>query len=224
MKVTEDMKADRDWLIQTHNRTVGGTQADTQVAWNDLAEAGWTDVFGRISGTWRQFDDNRRPTNRMPFRDQRALLQTCGVFKAPLVLSALDLWIASPDGARQPSPADLFQLIAQPQARDGAANLEPVLRRDQRPEVLAFTADLIANGEPICECTPAPATLVRDTHDVLWCPDCAGIEAGQADAATAGPNEPAADVDVHDLTAVLRLKRVRQTRAARTIEDRRLAS
>ena len=44
----------------------------------------------------------------------------------------------------------------------------------------------------------------------------------QADAATAGPDiEPAGDVDVRDLTAVLRLKRIRQTRAARAVDERR---
>lgn len=210
MKVTEDMKADRDWLVQTHNRTAGGTDADTRIAWNDLSEAGWSDVFARISGTWRLFDDQRRPTNRMPFRDRHALLQTCGVFKAGLVLAALDLWVASPDGARPPAAADLYALIAQPQGAQGKANLEPPVRRDQRPEALAFVAGLISDGRKVCECCPAPMTLVRDEHDTLWCPNCGGIEMGQADAATAGPEEPDADVELRDLGAVIRLRRVRE--------------
>lgn len=213
MKVTEDMRADRDWLVQTHNRTVGASEADSKVAWNDLSEAGWADVFARISGTWRLFDDQRRPTNRMPFRDRQALLQTCGVFKAGLVLAALDLWVASPDGARPPAAADLYALIAQPQAANSKTNLEPPCRRDQRPEALALVADIIARGRKACECCPAPMTLVRDDHDTLWCPDCGGVETGQADAATSPPDEPAADAELHDLGAVLRLRRVREAAA-----------
>lgn len=224
MKVTEDMRDDRDWLVQTLNRTVGGSQADTKVAWSDLGEAGWTDVFARISGTWTQFEDSGRPTNRMPFRSCAALLQVCGVFKAGLVLAALDLWVASPDGARQPSPADLFQLIAQPQsAREGAANLPHDLRRDQQPEVLALVSSMVADGEPVCDCSRAPMTLVMDARGCLFCPECAGIEAGQALAADdhLRPFVPGPDTPVEELSAILRLKRIRGARAARSIEERR---
>jgi hypothetical protein len=136
------------------------------------------------------------------------------VFKAGQVLAALDLWIASPDGRNPPAAADVFQLIAQPQGVTSKTNLDPPLRRDQRPEALALVADLIARGERVCECCPAPMTLVRDEHDTLWCPDCSGIETGQADAASAGPDEPAADAELHDLGAVLRLRRIRSERSA----------
>lgn len=210
MSVTEDMRADRDYLLDAHARTVGH---DRQTAWSDLTDSGWSDVFARISGTWTQFDDNGRPCNRMPFRNQRALLQTVGVFKAAKVLAALELWVASRDGGRQPSPADLFQLIAGPGDRDGQTNQPPKLRPDQQPEVLSFVASLIARGELVCECHPAPANLVIDDRGVLWCPDCSGIEVGQADAAREHVDpSPEPDVAIHDLSAVLRLKKVRSLR------------
>lgn len=214
MKITEDMKADRDELVRIFNRTVGGTDADVKVAWTDLSEMGWSDVFSRMSGTWQWWSDTGRPANRMPFRDCHALLQTCGVFRASLVLSALELWVASPDGSKPPKPADLYRLIANPQEVTSKTNLDPPVRRDQRPEVLSLVADLIGRGERVCECCPAPMTLVRDDHDTLWCPTCGGIETGQADAATAGPDEPAVDAELHDLGAVLRLRRVRAGRTA----------
>lgn len=222
MKVTEDMKADRDWLVQTLNRTAGGSLDDQKVAWADLKEAGWADVFGRISGTWTQFDDSGRPTNRIPLRACSSLLQACGVFKAGLVLSALDLWIASPDGQRQPSPADLYHVIANPRANEGAVNQPQDPRRDQQPEVLSLVADWIARGEPVCECKVAPPNLVQDDRGVLYCPDCAGIERGQADQADehVNPAEPDDLVPIHDLSAVLRLKKMRSIRASKAIEGR----
>lgn len=224
MKVTEDMHADRDWLVRTHSLTASAGIAEKREAWRDLEESGWATVFARISGTWTQFDDNGRPCNRMPFRSQAALLHTVGVFKADQVLAALDLWIASPDGVRQPSPAELYHSIAQPTAGSGV-NQPPRLRPDQQPHVLSFVVSLLDGGESVCECRPAPMQFVIDAHGVLWCPDCAGIEVGQADQARefADPVSEA-DVAFADLGAVVRLRRVRERRAARQLEERKVGA
>lgn len=182
MKVTDDMRADRDWLVQTLQRTVGGDQDAAKVAWIDLREAGWSDVFDRISGTWTQFTDTGKPTNRIPFRSSLALLQTCGVFKASQVMAALEIWIASPDGGTCPQPADLYGLIAG-RSKDPVQNARPGCRPESRPEVLSLVADLIGRGvEDRCECSPRPTgvNFVMDERSVIYCPMCAGIEAGQA--------------------------------------------
>ena len=182
MRITEDMRADRDQLVQTLQRTLGGDQGDARVAWGDLSEAGWADVFGRISGTWQQFTDHGKPTNRMPFRACLALLQTCGVFRASQVTAALEVWIASPDGGNPPQPADLFGLIAG-RSRDPVQNARPGCRPESRPEVLALVADLIGRGvEDRCECSPRPTgvNFVMDERSIIFCPVCAGIEQGQA--------------------------------------------
>ena len=182
MKITEDMREDCRFLVQTMNRTQGADAEERRIAWGDLAEAGWTDVFGRISGTWRQFDSNQRPTERMSFRKCAALLQTCGVFKASQVMAALEVWIASPDGSYEPSPADLYGLIAG-RSKDPVQNARPGCRPESRPEVLALVADLIGRGvEDCCECSPRPTgvNFVMDERSIIFCPVCAGIEAGQA--------------------------------------------
>lgn len=182
MRITEDMQADRDQLVRTLQRTVGGDQADAQVAWNDLRESGWADVFQRISGTWQQFTDTGRPTNRMPWGACLALLQTCGVFRASQVQAAIEVWIASPDGGNPPQPADLFGLIAG-RTRDPVQNARPGTAVWFRPETLSLVTDLIGRGvEDRCDCHPRPTgvNFVMDERSVIYCPVCAGIEAGQA--------------------------------------------
>lgn len=182
MNITEDMREDCRFLVQTLNRTAGGDREAARIAWTDLAEAGWVDVFARISGTWQQFDDRGKPTERMSFRKQAALLQTCGVFKATQVLAALDVWVASADGAFPPDPAALYGLIAG-RSKDPVQNAKPGCRPESRPEVLALVADLLGRGvEDACECSPRPSGVnyVMDDRSVIYCPVCAGIESGQA--------------------------------------------
>ena len=181
-RITEDMREDARWLVQTLNRTVAGDRDAARVAWTDLAEAGWVDVFARISGTWQQFDDRGKPTERLSFRKQHALLLTCGVFKASQVMAALEVWIASPDGSFPPDPAALYGLIAG-RSKDPVQNAKPGCRPESRPEVLALVADLIGRGvEDCCECSPRPTgvNFVMDERSIIFCPVCAGIEAGQA--------------------------------------------
>ncbi len=182
MKITEDMREDCRWAVQTLNRTASGDQEERRIAWGDLQEAGWVDVFARISGTWQQFDDRGRPTERLSFRKQHALLQTCGVFRASQVLAALDVWIASQDGAFPPDPAALYGLIAG-RSKDPVQNARPGCRPESRPEVLALVTDLIGRGaEDPCRCYPRPTGVnyVMDERSVIFCPICAGIEQGQA--------------------------------------------
>lgn len=181
-RITADMDQDRRWLVQTLNRTQSADGEERRIAWTDLSEAGWVDVFGRISGTWQQFDDRGKPTERLSFRKQAALLQTCGVFKAGQVIAALEIWIASQDGAFPPDPAALYGLIAG-RSKDPVQNARPGCRPESRPEVLSLVADLIGRGvEDRCECSPRPTgvNFVMDERSVIFCPVCAGIEQGQA--------------------------------------------
>lgn len=212
MKITEDMREDGRWLVQTLNRTQGADPEDRKIAWGDLSAAGWTDVFQRMSGTWRQFDHNQRPTERMSFRKCAALLQTCGVFKASQVQAALEIWIASPDGGYEPSPADLYGLIAG-RSSDPVQNAKPGCRPESRPEVLSLVAELIGLGtEDVCDCRPRPTgvNFVMDERSVIFCPICAGIEQGQATEAEyhAEPFDDGRD-EPQDISSTVLLRRAR---------------
>ena len=212
MKITEDMRADRDHLVETLQRTMGGDQGDAKIAWGDLRESGWADVFQRISGTWQQFTDQGRPTNRMPWGACLALLQTCGVFRASQVMAAIEVWIASADGGNPPQPADLFGLIAG-RSRDPVQNAKPGCRPESRPEVLALVADLIGRAvEDRCECHPRPTgvNFVMDERSIIFCPICAGIEAGQANEAEyhVDPFDDGRDTP-QEVSATVLLKRAR---------------
>lgn len=216
MKITEDMRADRDHLVKTLQRTMGGDQGDAQIAWGDLRESGWADVFGRISGTWQQFTDSGKPTNRMPFRSCLALLQTCGVFRSTQVLAAIEVWIASPDGGNPPTPADLFGLIAG-RSSGPVQNAKPRPRPESRPEVLSLVADLIGRGvEDRCDCRPRPTgvNFVMDERSVIFCPLCAGIEAGQAHEAELHVDPWDDSGEVREVPASELLRMARKAKAA----------
>ena len=232
MKITEDMRADRDHLVETLQRTMGGDQGDAQIAWNDLRESGWADVFQRISGTWQQFTDQGRPTNRMPWGACLALLQTCGVFRASQVMAAIEVWIASADGGNPPQPADLFGLIAG-RSRDPVQNARPGTAVWFRPETLKLVAELIGLGtEDPCDCLLAgrgnPPSIVLDDRGILWCPVCAGIEVGQVTEADLhvtpwddGRDEPQ-DITATELLRQARLakrQRLQDTPVPTTPED-----
>lgn len=109
--------------------------------------------------------------------------------------------------------------------RAQATNQPPGVRPDQEASALIVVMERLRAGEPVCECRPAPATLVIDSAGVLHCPECAGIEVGQADAARehASPT-PEEGVAFRDLGAVIRLRRVRARRAARVLEERKVGA
>lgn len=218
MRITDDMKADRDWLVQTLNRTMGGDQADAKVAWTDLREAGWCDVFDRIAGTWKQFTDSQRPTNRLPFRKAHGILSTCGMFQASQVMAAIEVWVQSTEGQHEPDPAALFGLIAGRSAGP-VQNAKPGCRPESRPEVLSLVADLIGRGvEDACNCHPRPSGLnyVMDDRSVIYCPVCAGIEQGQATEAEyhAEPFDDGRE-EPQSVSAVVLLRRARLAKRER---------
>lgn len=109
--------------------------------------------------------------------------------------------------------------------RGQATNQPPQVRPDQETSALLVVMERLRAGEAVCECRPAPATLVIDNAGVLHCPDCAGIEVGQADQARehASP-DPDDTVAFMDLGAVIRLRRVRERRAARQLEERKVGA
>jgi hypothetical protein len=57
------------------------------------------------------------------------------------------------------------------------------VRRDLQDAALQRARRLVADGEPICDCSPRPAAWQRDGVGMLRCPQCHGIEPGQADQA-----------------------------------------
>lgn len=189
---------------------------------DDLREIGWQRVFETIEAGWTIFCDGR-PVSRLPLNERMAWVSLLGHLEAQVVQRALREWPATEQGAHCPKPAELANMLSGRSRQDGPqpTNQPQHTRRDQQPEVLLFVASLLDRGELVCECAPAPATLVQDSAGVLWCPGCSGIEMGQADQAREHVSpSPDADVFFHDLSAVVRLKRIRERRAARELEER----
>lgn len=191
---------------------------------DDLRAIGWLRVFETIEAGWTIFDGGK-PSRSLPMSERLAWVSLLGHLEASVVQSALRIWPETEQGAYCPKPAELANMLSgRGSKRDPApTNQAQDLRRDQRPEVLTYVADLVARGEPVCECAPAPMTLVQDSTHVLFCPECSGIEAGHADQALE-QQHPTPVTEFRDLNAVMRLKKVRSDRAARTIEERRIGA
>ena len=181
---------------------------------DDLRAIGWLGVFETIESGWTIFE-NGRPADRLPYQERLAWVSLLGHLDARVVRAGLREWTATEQGAHCPKPGEFASMLSGRTKGDPSpTNLPQKRRPDQQPEVLTFVASLIDGGEPVCECHPAPPQLVIDDRGVLWAPCCAGIETGQVDQARefVSPSvEP--DVAIHDLPAVLRLRKIRSERA-----------
>ena len=181
-----------------------------------LSEMGWGRVFSAILNRFQRYGSQ----TVMSGNESLAWLELLGDRDPASVLSALDIWAGGT--SEPPKPADILGLLSRKSERVGP-DTENRLRLDNNPATLAIVADYIARGEHVCECRPAPMTLVQESTGVLHCPECAGIEAGQADQAYE-LEHPTPVTEFRDLSAVMRLKKVRGERAARTIEERRIGA
>lgn len=182
-----------------------------------LGEMGWGRVFGAILHRFQRYGAQ----GSLGGQESLAWLELLGDREPDSVLAAMDLW-AGDGNSQAPKPADILALLTHKHERHGP-DTENRLRLDNNPATLHLVYEQLAAGEHECECSPAPATLVMDANGILFCPQCAGIEFGQACQAREqhDPTPIGDDVPVHDLHAVVRLKKVRQSRAARVIEERR---
>lgn len=194
---------------------------------DDLEAIGWAGVFRSIEAGWRVFADGR-PVDRLPMNERLAWVSLLGHLPADTVRAALRQWPATEQGAHCPKPAELASMLLAQNRRGGPqpTNQPPQVRPDQETSALLVVLERLKAGEPVCECRPAPVTLVIDDRGVLFAPCCGGVERGQADSAAehANPYQPPPDAPLHELSAVMRLHRVRRARAARAVESRRLAS
>ncbi len=186
-----------------------------------LSEMGWGRVFAAIIHRFQRYGSQ----STLGGQESLAWLEVLGDRDPDAVVAAIDIW-AGDGNSQAPKPADILALLTHKTERHGP-DTENRLRLDNNPATLRLVHDQLVAGEHVCDCSPSPATLVQDAKGILFCPNCAGIETGQAIQARElfeEDLEPAPDVELHDLTAVVRLHRVRQTRAARVIEERRLAA
>lgn len=220
---SEDLVSDR--TVEQDERRDHAIAAVRDRMTDDLEAIGWAGVFRSIEAGWRVFADGR-PVDRLPMNERLAWVSLLGHLPAETVRAALRQWPATEQGAHCPKPAELASmLMAQQRPREQATNQPPRTRPDQEASALLVVMERLRAGESVCECSPAPVSLVIDSAGVLHCPDCAGIEQGQADQAREFADPvPEGDVAFADLGAVVRLRRVRQQRAARAVEERKVGA
>jgi hypothetical protein len=60
-----------------------------------------------------------------------------------------------------------------------ADEIRRLWRPDREAKALQAVLFAVKFGEDVCDCIPRPTDVIADVSDVLWCPDCGGIEIGQ---------------------------------------------
>ena len=154
--------------------------------WAELGRLGWNRVFDQLASIFTVFDAVGRPTESLSRHQQAGYLGALGHFEAGVVESAVGEWLAKGE-SRLPRPADLNALLVS--ASPAIEERPRKIRRDLTDDSLGAVARAHANGEPICACLPPSRNMKVDAAGVIRCPECGGLETGQAETALGGPDE-----------------------------------
>jgi hypothetical protein len=147
---------------------------------NEIAALGWYPIFEALGRMWAK---------RLDKLDRLAYASAVGDRDPKDVLDAI-LNKARDGGIWRPTPSELAGLTR----RGSATNTVALSLPDYRlPETLRLVAEMLIEGAYVCECKGRSFSYEKTVKGVLMCPQCGGLEPGQADDAVAlGSRETAA--------------------------------
>jgi hypothetical protein len=147
---------------------------------NEIAALGWYPIFEALARMW---------SKRLDKLDKLAYATVLGDRDAKDVLDAI-LNKARDGGIWRPTPGELAGLTRSRSASNMVALSLPDYRQ---PDTLRLVGDMLVEGAYVCECKARSVSYEKTVKGVLMCPQCGGLEPGQAEeAVAAGSRETAA--------------------------------